>query len=205
LRRAVDWGGVAVEANQSITVELVDTARYHRDLGLLLRPVRPLLVGWDTVGLPPPEPTLGMSREAFLAYLRGGEPFPSPQVVVAWPEAGVMRVTVANPTPQASALATTGNWVELRFEGTEVRDVQLGDFAGMEYGRMVGGVWHRTVARDASALRLFLTFVPPQARVTGCVVTFLSHPRSVVSRWSVRLGDGSDVSGPLQAMPLTTR
>jgi hypothetical protein len=41
--------------------------------------------------------------------------------------------------------------------------------------------------------------------VTGCVVTFLTRPRSVASRWSVRLGDGGDVSGPLQAVPLTTR
>jgi hypothetical protein len=205
LHKAVDWGGVTVEAGQSIAVELVDTARYHRDLGLLLRPVRPLLMGWDTVGLPAPEPNLGMSREAFLAYLRGGEPHPRPQVVIGWPEATVMRVSVANPTPQASALSTTGNWVELRLEGTEVRDVQLGDFAGMEYGRLTGGVWHRTAARDASSLRLYLTFVPPQARVTGCVVTFLTRPRSVASRWSVRLGDGGDGSGPLPAVPLTTR
>jgi hypothetical protein len=205
LRKAVDWGGVTIEAGQSVTVEVVDTACYHRDLGLLLRPVRPLLAGWDTVGLPAPEPALGMSQEAFLAYLRGGEPFPRPQVVIGWPEGAVMRVSVANPTPQASALATTGNWVELRFEGTEVRDVQLGDFSGMEFGRPTGGVWRGTVARDASALRLYLTYVPPQTRVTGCVVTFLSRPRSVATRWRVRLGDGSDVSGPLEAVPLTTR
>ena len=205
LRKTVDWGGVTIEAGQSVAVEVVDTARYHRDLGLLLRPVHPLLAGWDTVGLPAPEPTLGMSREAFLAYLRGGEPFPRPQVVIAFPEPAVMRVSVANPTPQASALATTGNWVELRFEGTEVRDVQLGDFSGMEYGRTTGGVWRGTVARDASAVRLYLTYVPPQARVTGCVVTFISRPRTVATRWSVRLGDGGDVSGPLEAVPLTTR
>ena len=40
LHRPVDWGGVAVAAGQTITVEVVDTARYHRDLALLLRPVR---------------------------------------------------------------------------------------------------------------------------------------------------------------------
>jgi hypothetical protein len=205
LRRPVIWGGVPVEANQSITVELVDTARYNRDLGLLLRPVRPRLEGWDTAGLPAPEPTLGMSREAFLEYLQGGSPNPGPEVAVEWPAPTVMRVMLVNPTPQASALASTGNWVELRFEGTEVGDVQLGDFSGMEYGRPEKGVWHRTVVRDATALRFYLTFLPPFARVTNCLVTFLSRPNAVSAGWRVRLGDGSDVTRPLEPVPLTTR
>jgi hypothetical protein len=204
LRRAVSWGGVTVEANQSITVELVDTARYDRDLGLLLRPVRPGLDGWDTVGLPAPEPTLGMSREAFLDYLRGGSPYPRPEVTVEL-QGAVMRVSLTNPTPQASALARTGNWIELSFEGTEVRDVQLGDFSGMEYGRPQGGAWHPTVARDATALRFYLTYLPPQARVTGCLVTFLARPRAVRTGWGLRGGDGSAVTGPLELAPLTTR
>jgi hypothetical protein len=205
LRKPVNWGGVPVEANQSITVELVDTARYNRDLGLLLRPVRPRLEGWDTAGLPAPEPTLGMSRQAFLEYLQGGSPGPKPEVTVEWPAPTVMRVSLSNPTPQASALASTGNWVELRFEGTEVRDVQLSDFSGMEYGRPEKGVWHRTVVRDATALRFYLTFLPPHARVTDCLVTFLSRPNAVSAGWSVRLGDGSEVTGPLEPVPLTKR
>jgi hypothetical protein len=205
LRRAVSWGGVSVEANRTIVVELVDTARYNRDLGLLLRPVRPRLEGWDTVGLPAPEPTLGMSREAFLDYLQGGSPYPRPEVEVEFPGPTVMRVSLANPTPQASALARTGNWTELRFEGTEVRDVQLGDFSGMEYGRPERGVWHPTVARDATALRFYLTYLAPRARVTGCVVTFLSRPHAVSAGWGVRVGDGSAVTGPLEPVRLTTR
>jgi len=116
-----------------------------------------------------------------------------------------MRVMLVNPTPQASALASTGNWVELRFEGTEVGDVQLGDFSGMEYGRPEKGVWHRTVVRDATALRFYLTFLPPFARVTNCLVTFLSRPNAVSAGWRVRLGDGSDVTRPLEPVPLTTR
>jgi hypothetical protein len=204
LRKAVSWGGVPVDANQSITVEMVDTARYNRDLGLLLRPVRPRLEGWDTVGLPAPEPTLGMSREAFLDYLRGGSPYPRPEVAVEL-QGAVMKVSLANPTPQASALARTGNWIELSFEGAEVGDVLLGDFSGMEYGRPERGVWHATVARDATALRFYLTFVPPRSRVAGCQVTFLSRPRAVRAGWGVRVGDGSGVTGPLELVPLTTR
>ena len=163
------------------------------------------LEGWDTVGLPAPEPTLGMSREAFLDYLQGGDPFPRPEVMVEWPGPAVMRVSLANPTPHASALARTGNWAELSFEGTEVQDVQLGDFSGMEYGRPEKGVWRPTVARDATALRFYLTFVAPRAMVTGCLVTFLARPRSVTARWGLRLGDGGEVNGALEPVPLTTR
>jgi hypothetical protein len=205
LRKEVNWGGTTVAAGRTITVEMVDTARYNRDLGLLLRPARPLLEGWDTVGLPASEPTLGMSRTAFLAFLEGGSTYPTPEVTVEWPGAATMRVALLNPTEQASAVATTGNWVELRFSGTDVRDVQLGDFSGMEYGRVDDGVWHRTVARDASAVRLYLTFLAPRARIGGCLVTFLSRPRGVSARWGLRLGDGSDVSGPLEPVPLTAR
>ncbi|HVN75399.1 MAG TPA: hypothetical protein VMT19_03715 [Thermoanaerobaculaceae bacterium] len=206
LRKAVSWGGVPLAVGQSVTVEMVDTAMYHRDLGLLLRPVRPLLEGWDTVGLPNPEPTLGMSRAAFLEYLRGESPYPRPRVDTSWTGPTAVRLTLTNPTAQASALATTGNWVELRFEGTEVRDVQLGEFGGMEYGRIgPDGGWHLTVARDASAIRLFLTFVPPQARVAGALVTFLSRPHDVNARWHVRLGDGTDAGGPLEPVPLSPR
>ena len=206
LRKPLDWGGVPLAVGQSVTVEVVDTATYHRDLGMVLRPVRPQLEGWDTVGLPNAEPAFGMSRAAFLDYLLGESPCPQPRLKAEWPGPMTLQVTLTNPTAQASALATTGNWVELRFTGTEIRDVQLGDFGGMEYGRLgADGSWHLTVARDASAIRLFLTFIPPQARVAGAVVAFLSRPRDVVARWHVRIGDGTDVVGPLESVPLVRR
>ncbi len=205
LRKPVDWGGVTVAADRSITVETVDTARYDRDLGLLLRPARPLLEGWDTAGLPAPAPALGMSREAFFDYLTGGSPNPRPEVQAEWVGGATLRVALVNPTDQASAVATTGNWAELRFAGTEVGDVQLGDFAGMEYGRPERGLWKGTVARDASALRLYLTFLAPRARTGGCVIRFLSSPRSVSAGWGLRLGDGREIVGPMERLSLTSR
>ena len=205
LRKPVDWGGVTVSAGQSITVEIVDTAMYHRDLGMLLRPVRPQLEGWDTVGVPEPEPALGMSREAFLEYLAGEMPYPRPQAEVDWPYPAAVRVTFANPTAQASALATTGNWVELRFAGTELRDVALGDFSGVEYGKIGGdGGWHLTAAREATAVRLYLMLVAPRARVGG-TVTFLTRPREMSTRWRMRLGDGTDVTGPTRSVTVSSR
>jgi hypothetical protein len=203
LRRPVDWGGARLEAGARIEVEVVDTARYHRDLGLALRPVRNGLHGWDTVGLPAPEPALGMSLEALLDYLGGGVPFPMPRVTVEPASATAVRVSVDNPSPHGSALSTTGNWVELRFTGTEIRDVQLGEFSGVAHGRLDGGGIKGTVARDATAIRLFVTCLAPRLRVSGGTVVFLSRPRSVSVRWGVRLADGSDETGPLEPVVLT--
>ncbi len=198
LRRSLDWGGTPLPAGQSITVEAVDTVAFHRDLGLLLRSVRLGLEGWDAAGLPRSEPTVGMSREAFLDYLAGGLPYPRPRVEVEWPRASTAHVRLDNPTAQASALATAGNWVELRFTGTELRDVQLDEFSGVEYGKVdANAAWHLTAAREATAVRLYLTLVAPRARVGG-FVTFLTQPRDVSARWNLRLGDGSDLAGPLE-------
>ncbi|MEW6337665.1 MAG: hypothetical protein AB1625_09745 [Acidobacteriota bacterium] len=203
LRRPFDWGGSRLETGARIEVEVVDTARYHRDLGLALRPVRNGLRGWDTVGLPGPEPTLGMSLEALLDYLGGGVPFPMPRVTVEAAGSAGVRVSVDNPSPHGSALSTSGNWVELRFTGTELRDVQLGEFAGVAHGRLEGGGIKGTVARDATAIRLFVTCFAPRSRVSGGTVAFLSRPRSMSARWGVRLADGSDEIGPLEPVVLT--
>lgn len=202
LRQPVDWGGVQLAARDSVRVEVVDTARYHRDLGLVLRGVRPGLVGWDTAGLPDREPALGMSLEAFLDYLQGGRPYPSPKIEADWATPTRLRLAVANPTPQASAVASTGNWLELRFTGAALLDLALGDFSGAEYGRVEAGVWRRAVAREASAVRLFMTCLPPQARLSGAVVTFLARPTAVSAGWVLRLGDGTEVSGASDAPSL---
>jgi hypothetical protein len=203
LRQPVDWGGTMLAPHDSVQVELVDTARYDRDLGLSLRSVRPHLEGWDTAGLPDGEPTLGMSREAFLDYLQGGQPFPTPQVRAAWVTPTRLSVALANATPQASALASTGNWVELRFSAAPLLDVALGDFSGADYGRTEAGGWRRTIARDATALRLYLTYLPPASRLGGAAVSFMARPSDVSVRWVLRLGDGREVTGPLEPLPFT--
>jgi hypothetical protein len=199
LRHDVDWGGAHVAAGQTITVDAVETVRYHRDLRWLLCPLRPSLLGWDTVGLPAAEPALGMSREALLEYLQGGMPYPVPRVG-AEPITGTgLRVTVANPTAQASALSTVGNWVEVAFVGTEPLDAQLGDFAGIEYGKRVAGNWRRTAARDATSCRFFMTYLGPRGHIASGLLAFISRPHDVRVRWGLRLGDGTDVVGPWTA------
>jgi len=198
LKVPVDWGGTRLEVGQKVEVEVVETARYHRDLGLVLRPTRANLVGWDTISLPSGEPALGMSREAFLDYLRGGMPFPTPDVELSV-NGALVSVGLRNPSPHASAIATTGNWVELHFSGTEVRDVQLGEFSGVQFGRLEGGGFKEIVARDAMLVRLYLPYVAPRARVGGGAVAFLVRPRTLAVRWGLRLGDGSEVVGPLES------
>jgi hypothetical protein len=204
LRRAVDWGGVALAPGQRITVEAIDTARYHRDMALVLRPVRGLLEGWDTVGLPAEEPTLGMSREAFLDYLQGGSFAPVPRVEAAAVGTNGVRLTLSNLNAQTSVFAPSANWVELDFAATVIRDVQLGDFSGVVYGKREGSRFEPAVVRDATAVRLILRYLPPHARVTGGVVRFLSRPRALSARWGIRLGDGSEITGEERALAITS-
>ena len=198
LRRRLDWGGSWLPPGDTVQVEVVDTARLHRDLGQLLRRVRPRLGGWDLVGLPSREPALGLSLEALLDYLQGGMPFPAPRVQPEWVTPTRLRLALANPTPHASAVATTGNFIELRFGGTQMLDVLLGDFSGMDYGRVEQGTWRRAVARDANALRLFLTYLPPSSRLAGAAVTFFSRPSEVQARWVLRLSEGAEIAGDLE-------
>ena len=203
LRRRLDWGGRALAPGDTVQVDAVDTARLHRDLGSILRPVRPTLEGWDVIGLPAREPALGMSLEAFLDYLQGGLPLPLPDVQSEWTTPTRLRLALANPTPHGSAVASTGNYVEVRFSGTQLLDVVLGEFSGTDYGRVDQGTWRRTVARDANAVRLYLTFLPPSSRLTGAGITFFGRPTAVSARCVTRLGDGREVSGdPTSLTPL---
>lgn len=203
LRQAVDWGGVRLEAGQQIETAVVDTTRYHRDLGLLLRPVRTQLIGWDSLGLPAGEPTVGMSREAFLDYLRGGLPQPQPRPRAQMIGEATVLVSIENPTPHTSALASAGNWVELDFAPVEAGDVQFGEFTGVEYGKWVQGAWRRTPPREATAVRFYFTYLPPFSQVSGGLVSFLSRPRALFARWGLRLGDGTELSGALEPVGVT--
>ncbi len=194
LQRSLDWGGTLVSPGQRIEVTAYDTARYHRDLGWVLRPARAGLEGWDTVGLPAPEPTIGLSREALIDYLRGGGPAPAPVVETTW-SGNTLGLALANPTPHASAVSSTGNWVELQVVPGQVADVRMGDFNGLEFGRLEGGTLRSTVLREASVLRFYLTFVAPRGKTGGAAVTFVARPSQPRARWGVRLGDGRDVAG----------
>lgn len=194
LKRSLDWGGVLLGPGQRVEIDAYDTARYHRDLGLALRPARAGLEGWDTVALPAAEPTIGLSREALLDYLRGGGPAPAPDVGTSW-SGNRLELTLRNPTPHASAVSSTGNWLELRVEPGQVADVQMGEFDGLEFGRLEGGTLRSTVLREASVLRFYVTYLAPGARVAGASVTFMPRSAPPRARWGVRLGDGRDVDG----------
>lgn len=197
LERSLDWGGVVLSPHQRVEVEAFDTARYDRDLALTLRPVRPGFSGWDTVGLPPPEPAIGLSREALVDYLRGGGPGPLPVIETSW-AGNKLLLTLSNPTPHGSALSSTGNWLQIQVVPGQVADAQVGEFSGLEFGRLEGGALRSTVLRDAAVLRFYISFVAPQARIGGASVSFLSRPDEPRVRWGIRLGDGRDVVGELK-------
>ncbi len=195
LRRPLTWGDSTLPAGSRVRVRAVQTAGYDRALGEALRPVDDGLLGWDTVGLPAPEPTLGMSLEGFLDYLRGGEPRPAPEIVVRWQSRTQLEVMLANDAPHASAVGVNGNWIELDFGDVPVRDIELGDFAGAEFGVVTRGRWSPAATGRATALRLHMTFVPAHSTLSGAIVSFVARPRSLQLRWRLRLGDGSSIQG----------
>lgn len=194
LRAPLNWGGTILGTGATIELELEDTARFDRDLGLLLRPVRFGLTGWDTAMLPPREPALGMSREAFLDYFGGGSPVPRPEVVAEWVGPSTLRVAINNPSPHGSAAATQGNWIDLTYPGGMVGDAELGDFRGIDYGHASAGTLRRTGAGEATALRLFLTCVAPSSHQGGALIRFVARPDELRTRWGVRLSDGREIS-----------
>ncbi len=190
LKRPAEWGTSTLPGGATVRVQVVQTSRFHRDLRLLLRPQRGALVGWDTVGLPRSSPSLGMSFEAFVDYFRGGAPEPRPLLQGSWSGAS-LELAVINDSPHASAVATTGNWVEVRFAGGQVADVEPGEFSGLEFGRVAGDAWTATVSGSANAVRLFLNYLGPEARLGGARIRFAVRPREFSARAGVRLGDGS--------------
>jgi hypothetical protein len=199
MEKPVSWGGTRLEPGQQVEIELADTVCYDRDVKDLMRPARAGFVGFDTVGLPAPEPTLGMSRQALLDYLTGGTPYPRPQIEGQW-SGGTLHLALVNPGPQASAPATTGNWVEVQPVGAVIGDIVLGDFSGVEYGTWQRGTFKRSNAREAAVVRFYVTAVFPFGRIDGGAVSFMGHPQRVLVRWGMRLGDGSDVSGPWEPL-----
>lgn len=204
LLRPYVWGGRSLAAGDNVTVEGLEAVRYHRSLAAVLRRVRRGMLGWDTAGFPAPAPTVGMSREAFLEYFRGTPPVVQPEVRAESVSAG-LRLAIRNPTPFPSALATTGNFAEVRFSGAELRDVLPGGFSGVEYGRYERGQWRATVAREATAVRFFVTFLAPGSEISGAVVQFFSRPREVRVGWNVRDPDGTDRTGPFEPVDLNRR
>ena len=198
LKQPVEWGNTPLPVGATVRLQVVQTSRYHRDLRLLLRPQRGALVGWDTVGLPRPSPALGMSFEAFLDYFKGGLPEPRPLLQGGWSGA-TLELAIVNDSPHATAVATTGNWVELRFRGGQVADVSPGEFAGYEFGRVERENWAATVPGGANAVRLYFTFLGPEGRLGGGRVRFASRPAELSARATVRLGDGSSRSLELRS------
>jgi hypothetical protein len=205
LRNPLDWGGVLLARGTSIEIDAVDTARYDRDLGFVLRPVRSRLLGWDTVGLPANAPTVGLSREALLDYLTGGMPRPAPEIVVDWAGPTLLRVAVDNNSHHASAAATSGNWIELSFPSGIVADVEQGEFRGLEYGQLTGTQFRRVGSGEASVLRFFVNLFAPMGQIGAAEVRFVQRPRELSGRWGARLSDGNDITGPVRPLPIAGR
>lgn len=180
-----------------VAVIAADGARLQRDLAILLRPLRQNLRGWDSIGFPPPAPTLGLSWEAFLGFFSGLPVRPKIVLDSQWLSPTALKVTVENQAPFATAFATSGNALDLVFAGTEVKDVVLLAASGADFGRREGESFTRAPRGAANTLRLYLRAFPPQVPLEAAVVQFVSRPKELAGYFTARLGDGSEVSGPV--------
>lgn len=184
----------ALPAGGKVQLQLMDGARLQRDLGLALRPARHSLIGWDSVGAPPPEPVLGLSWEALAAFFAGEAPEPKPMVRLHWTSPTTVTITVENLTPFASAFGLTGNAVDLRFVGSQVKDVSLLAAVGADFGRL-SATFVRTSRGSADTVRLYLRMFPPRLAVEAAQVQFVAKPSQLAAHFLARLGDGREVSG----------
>ncbi|MGC8916691.1 MAG: hypothetical protein ACP5NF_06905 [Thermoanaerobaculum sp.] len=194
--RPLSGGGWSLSAGARLTVRAYDAARLERDLGVLLRPVRRSLIGWDSVGELPPAPALGFTWEAFVGFFSGQPPWPQPAVRGEWVSPTTVKLTVENPTPFASAFATTGNFLDVSFAGTEVKDVTLAVASGADFGQKGRG-FVRTPRGAATTVRLYLKVVPPNASLEMATVSFISRPKELSASFTLRLGDGRQLELPV--------
>lgn len=190
----VSLGSWTLPPGGQIRLQLMDGARLQRDLGLALRPVRPNLIGWDSVGAPLPEPVLGLSWQAVVAFYAGAVPEPRPVIRLRWASPTTATIVVENPTPFASAFGLTGNAVDLTFANSEVQDVTLLAAVGADFGRL-SGKFVRTGRGSADTLRLYLRMFSPLLAVEAAQVQFVARPSQLAAGFVARLGDGQEVSG----------
>lgn len=190
----VSMGSWTLPPGGQIQLQFMDGARLQRDLGLALRPVRHNLLGWDSVGAPLPEPGLGLSWQALVAFYAGAAPQPRPVLRLRWTSSTTATIIVENPMPFASAFGVTGNVVDLTFAGSEVKDLTLLAAVGADFGRL-SEKFVRTSRGPADTVRFYLKMFPPRLALEAAVVHFVARPSHLAARFVARLGDGREVSG----------
>ncbi len=197
-RRALTWSGREWRAGETVAVSWSDTAELDAALGEASRLTVPVPLGWDILWLPPAaDAPLGLSRNAFLAYLDGEGPAPS--LAVDLERSGPsIRVVVENRSPFASALSRFANWIEVDAGTTALVAEDRGDFDGIVLGNTRSGEFRRTSGSGITAVRLLENYVAPGEKLRSGRIRLAGRRVVPVVRWHLQLSDGREVAGTLR-------
>jgi len=151
----------AFSASRDATARIVRAAGFSEEEGLIGVPIiEDLLLGRRI------EPKL-----RFELYRNGGE----------------VTFVAVNAAPEFSELSRLNNWVDVRFQGASLRDVQPGDFDRFE---LYDGAGRRVLPPLARRVRFIENFVAPGESMTGGPMRFSGTPRVSVS-YHLALPDGT--------------
>jgi hypothetical protein len=194
--RTARWNGRDWSEGDKVAVRWVDAARLDAALAEMHRLVLPEVAGWDLVALPPEERSLGLGRESLLRYLEGLGPGPDVDVEVER-DGQIVRVTMSNPSPFASAVTNHGNWVQVSVSQGWIRGRDRGDFDSLRLGNARGGDWSEADSEAYNGVRLTETYLGPGETMSSGWVRVPSSRSRVDIRWNLTLSDGSTVTGQL--------
>ncbi len=196
-RTAVTWNGRAWRPGERVSVQWLDAVRLDAALGEVGRMFLPEVGGWDLISLPPLERSIGLTRDALLAYLAGDGPAPRLEVTAERRD-GQVSAILANPGPFSSALSNYDNWLEIDVEGGTLVADDRGDFDRISLGaRGRDGAWRRADGGGVTAVQFGTQLVGPQSRFATGSVRLPRRQAKVTVRWQIVLSTGEEVRGSL--------
>jgi predicted small secreted protein len=102
-----------------------------------------------------------------------GRPLNTDLRVTVTPARGLVSISAENPTPHASLVSRTSNWVEIEIPGGGITDVRAGGFDRYE---MFGAEGAAVTLGRATRLRFFETLVGPWEKIEAARIVLRKPP-----------------------------
>jgi hypothetical protein len=195
-RKPIDWNGRRWQAGDIFELRWMDAIRMNSALRELNTIGCPEVAGWDLVTLPSSGGSLGIDRRALLAYQEGKGPEPKLEVELER-QGRTLRVAVVNTGPFTSVVSGHGNWLEVALKSGYLVAKNAGSFDRIVVGKKVGNRWRPGIGSGVNAVRYSETFLGPNEVLKTGSIRLPSSRSKVTVRWSIKLSDGTTVSGQM--------
>jgi hypothetical protein len=193
-QRSMRWSGREWSAGDRLALRWMDASKLSAALHESHRLILPELAGWDLVGLPAADQTLGMSREALLRYLSGEGP--EPEIVVQVTRNGrSMRVRLENRSVFSSAVSNHGNWLQVSVDEGWVTVDGPGSFERFTRGTLRDDDFQQGSLERVDAVRFFEIYLAPGEVIDSGSLRLPSSSTPASVQWHVTLLDGREVVG----------